>query len=302
MSVDEAFGPISRLQRNIVVWGVVLILLVSLLSMLVSRGLVRPIDALASGVFDLSSGKEDVVVDVKTQDEFGALAQNFNTMVSSIREKSRLIDQQTQENERLMQNILPQQIMERLNSGETIADELQQVTIAYLQVGGLAGRLDAREQAVVLGALMERLEELGENYEVERIKTIGTTFVFGCGVTRTRLDHSKQTVDFAVLALDLLKRINLDHRVDLTFKIGIAAGPLFSAVVGSRQFHYEIWGPAADEAARIRFAAEPGTILVTEAVRQKMDSQHQVIDAEPLSMDGNALRLYQLLLPDMSLV
>jgi len=113
MSVDEAFGPISRLQRNIVVWGVVLILLVSLLSMLVSRGLVRPIDALASGVFDLSSGKEDVVVDVKTQDEFGALAQNFNTMVSSIREKSRLIDQQTQENERLMQNILPQQIMER---------------------------------------------------------------------------------------------------------------------------------------------------------------------------------------------
>ena len=293
MALTEAFGPISSLQRNIIVWGVVLVLFVTLLSMLVSRSIVRPIDALADGVSELRSGKENVVVKVDTQDEFGALAANFNEMVASISEKSRLIDTKSEENDRLLQNILPKAVIDRIKAGEQVADELQQVTVAYLHVTGLDEIDGPVRQGEMLETVLERLVELAENFEAEKIKTIGNTLVFACGVTRARLDHSKQILDFCIAALAVLDRINSEQDTRLNLRIGIAAGPLCSAVVGSRQFHYEIWGHAADQAARMRFAAAPGEILVSETVRQKIETQYALVPAGHLSMDKDDVGLFR---------
>ena len=301
MGLQEAFAPITLLQRNIIVWGVVLILLVSLLSMLVSRSIVRPVEKLSEGVALIGSGREDVVVDINTRDEFGALAQNFNGMVASIREKSRLLSEKTAENDRLMRSALPAPVLERMRAGEKVADELQQVTVAYLQVTGLETAPDVTVQAQILERIIDRLVKLGELYEVEKIKTVGNTLVFGCGVTRTRLDHSKQTVDFVIAAMDVLPRVDTDYRTRLEFKVGIASGSLYSAIIGTDDFHYEIWGPAADEAALIRLNALPGDVLVTDAVRQKIDGQHRLEKALPLSIEGNELSIYRITNPDKTL-
>ena len=300
MGVEEAFGPITRLQRSIIVWGVVLILMVSLLSMLVSRGIVRPIEKLAEGAALIGEGREDVVVDINTRDEFGTLAQNFNKMVANVRQKSQLIADKTAENERLMRNVLPAQVLERVRLGEEVADELQQVTVAYLQVAGLDTASDVMTQSQILDKVTDRLIKLGDLYEVEKIKTVGNTLVFGCGVTRTRLDHSKQAVDFVVAALDVLPRINTDYRTRLAFRCGVAAGPLCSAVVGShsREMHYEIWGPAADEAALIRLNAGPGEVVVTAAVYEKLGEAQEAMEAmQPLTIDGGSLAVYRLVQP-----
>lgn len=301
MSVKEAFEPIAKLQRNIIVWGVVLVLLVSLLSMLISRGVVRPIDALADGVTQLRAGKEDVVVDVRTRDEFGALASNFNEMVANIREKSDLIETKTQENDRLLHNILPKPVIERINAGEKVADELQQVTVAYLQLTGFEAAKGAEKQGELLEDVIERLIELAENFEAEKVKTIGNTLVFACGVTRTRLDHSQQIIDFCLAALSVVERLNAEKDMNMNFRIGIAAGPLYSAVVGSRQFHYEIWGPAADTAAQMRFIAAPGQILITETVRQKVENQYELTAIETVTSDSLESPLF-ILSPDQGRV
>jgi class 3 adenylate cyclase len=107
------------------------------------------------------------------------------------------------------------------------------------------------------------------------------------------LDHSKQTLDFCVAALAALDRINSEEDTSLNFRVGVAAGPLCSAVVGSRQFHYEIWGHAADQAARMRFAAKPGEILVSDIVRQKVDTQYAFVAADHLSMDEGDIALFR---------
>jgi len=294
MSEQEAFAPIANLQRNIVIWGIVLILAVSLLSIIVSHSVMRPIEALTAGVMKLRAGQEDVVVRLDSEDELGTLASSFNDMVEKIREKSQLIETKTRENERLLRNTLPDRIIERIETGEPIADNLQQVTVVYFHTTGLDTVGVVSEQAMLLDRTLERLSELGERFEVERIKTIGNTLVFGCGVTRTRLDHSRQTVVFALAAQTVLDQINAENQSELGFKTGIATGPLVSAVVGTQGFNYEIWGQAADEAARIRFAAGIGQILVTNAVRQKINDNHNFVPVKPLDMDGTEIAIFEL--------
>jgi len=271
----EAFKPISQLQRTITVWGVVLIMTVALLSMLVSRNLIKPIEKLTEGVSRLRSDCHDVHVEITSNDEFGDLANNFNAMVSSIREKSEMIQRKTRENDLLLLNILPEIFIDRYKSGEIIADDLQQVSIAYLHVIGLSkvsSTLGAVKSATYLHELIDQLDNLGQRYEVEKVKTIGGTFIAGCGLTYSRLDHSQIMLEYASDALKLLKKFNHEHNTKLQMKIGIASGPIVSAVVGTRQFHYELWGEAVEVAARIRFEAEPGTIVVSEEVERSLQS------------------------------
>ncbi len=299
MATSEAFNPIAVLQRNILIWGVVLVLITALLSMLISRYFVSPIEKLSDGVRRLSSGQDDVSINIDTRDEFGQLATSFNTMVSSIREKSATIARKTEENEALLLNILPGPIAERFQAGEVVADQLQQVTIAHLQIKGLddmSANLGVTSSAALLHALVDRLDDLGESYEVEPVKTLGNTYIVACGLTRTRLDHSRQTVDFALAALKMLTKFNAENSTQLSLKIGVAAGPVTSAVVGTRQFHYELWGRPADLAARIRFEAKPNSILVTDEVQQKVQDHFNFSKPIRLEYDDMSLDLHSVIL------
>ncbi len=297
ISASEAFRPIGDLQRSISIWGVVLILIVALLSMLVSRYFVSPIEKLADGISALSSGSDDVVVDIQSKDEFGELATSFNDMVANIREKSATIERKTAENKKLLLNILPEPIAARYQDGEQIADQLQQVSIAYLQFVGLnelSDKLGAKTAAEYLHELVDQLDELSDGFEVEKVRTLGSTYIAACGLNHARLDHSRQLVEFSVMAHKTLTRFNAKRSVDLNLKIGVASGPVTSAVVGRRQFQYELWGAGADLAARIRFEAEPGEIIVTEDVMQKLNGAHRFSAQKNLILDGNELQLFSI--------
>ena len=91
MTEEEAFKPIATLQRNILIWTVVLVLLVAFLAIMLSRFFVRPIEKLIAGVAELRSGDTNVKIDITNNDEFGDLASQFNEMAGSIREQSATI-------------------------------------------------------------------------------------------------------------------------------------------------------------------------------------------------------------------
>lgn len=297
MTQDEAFTPTFELQRNILIWGVVLVLSVAFLAILLSRYFVRPIEKLTEGVQALRAGDDDFHVEIETNDEFGDLARNFNTMVDDIRGQSAIIKQKNAENERLLLNILPAPIAERLQDGERIVDHLQQVSIVFVHIVGFAGfseRIGAEASAEHLGMLITLLDDAAERHDVERVRTMGSTYLAACGLTTARLDHAKRTVDFAATALKIVKRFNLDHDAALKMQIGIDSGSAISGVVGAKRFNLELWGETIDIAGRIYREAAPNTILITGDVYERVDTYFNFSPADAIRYHAEELPLYQM--------
>ena len=206
----EAFDPILNLQRNILMWGVVLVLSVAFLAVVLSRYFVRPIEKLTQGVQELSAGADDVNIDIESRDEFGDLARSFNSMVDKLRDQAAVIEEKNAENEQLLLNILPAPIAERMQAGERVADQLQQVSMIYLHIWGfaqLAQEIGAGDSADHLDSLINLFDAAAERYEIERINTLGATYVAACGLITARLDHATRTVDFAVAVLKIVQRL-----------------------------------------------------------------------------------------------
>ncbi len=273
ISEDEAFQPIRQLQRNILVWGVVLILVVAFLAMALARFFVRPIEKLTQGAQSLASGDNDTHVDLESDDEFGELAECFNSMSNTIRTQSDDITTLGAENNRLLHNILPPEIASRVLNGEQVADSLQQVSIANLKLrssGDEALAANPADTAQHLTRLFGMLDELGESYDVERYKTMGNLYIAACGVTQTRLDHSKRVIDFAAAAAKLLMSYNTDHRTDFSLQTGIDSGAVSAGVIGTRRFSFELWGDVIDIAYQLCSIADRNSIVVSASVQDRL--------------------------------
>lgn len=275
ISEQEAFQPIRKLQRNILVWGVVLILAVAFLAMALARFFVRPIEKLTQGVQSLASGEADTHVDLESEDEFGDLADSFNFMAESIRTKTKDVQKLRDENQRLLQNIMPPTIASRVKNGELVADSLQQVSVACLKIEGLneysnnAGTAEAARQ---LSSLYDMFDEFAERHDVESVKTVGNTYLAACGVTLTRLDHSKRVLEFAIAVMKLLQSFNTDHRTEFTLKAGIDSGAVSAGVIGTSRFSYELWGePVATAQQLVEFTAG-SQIVVSESAHDRLKS------------------------------
>lgn len=297
MDRSEAFAPVSALQRNILISSVILVLLVTFAAMVMSRVFVRPIDRLIEGVQRVGGGRHDVVIDLETNDEFGELAQAFNDMVRSIDQQTAVIEEKNAENERLLLNILPAPIAERLKAGERVADRLQQVSVIFIRMLGfaeLSHRKGARESARLLDQMINTLDGAAERHEIERVKIVAETYVAACGVTSPHLDHAKRALDFAVEAINISRRYDLEHGERLSMQVGVNAGPVIAGVVGGKKFVYELWGEPVNIAQRIQLKAEPNTILVTHEVYDRTHAFYTFDRHDPIPYEDDAIPVWQL--------
>ncbi len=296
IDLTEAFAPIRELQRTMLVWSVGLMLIVAFLAILLAQFFVQPIDKLIAAARRIAAGDEDVHVEISSDDEFGDLARNFNNMADSIHLQKEAIAEQNAENERLLLNILPASIAERLQAGERIADHLQQVSVVFIHMLGfseLSERWSAAESAALLEQLIDMLDEAAERYDVERVKTVGETYIAACGLTTARLDHASQCVDFAVSALGIMQRLDQEHEQQLALQIGVNAGPVVSGVVGTTRFNFELWGETVEVANRLHTRAKPNGLLVTENVYQRIDGQNNFRWSEAIVSFGTEVAIYE---------
>lgn len=302
MTVAEAFAPVATLQRNILISSVILVLLVTFAAVALSRLFVRPIEKLIAGVRRVGAGEQDVIIDLDSDDEFGDLAQAFNEMVASIRRQTALIEEKSAENERLLLNVLPAPIAKRLQAGERAVDKLQQVSVVFIRLLGfaeMAQRQGARESAGALEEFINSLDELAERFEIERIKTIGETYASACGLTSPRLDHAKRALDFALEALKIIRKYDMEYEEKLAMQIGINTGPVIAGVVGAKKFRYELWGETVNIAQRIHMAAEPNSILVTQETYDRVHMFYHFERHSPVPDDStNDIMVWRLVTED----
>ena len=275
MDLDEAFAPMRRLARGMLIQSALIMLAITLIVMLLASSFVRPVNELISRVRQAGLGDEDVQIDTSAKDEIGDLARSFKDMVDSVRDQTRLVQETNRENERLLQSVLPASIARRLKSGEKdIADSVPDVSVLFADLGGFTQFCDsvpAHESVAMLNELVSEFDDAAGRFGVEKIKTFGDTYMAACGLCTPLLDHTRRAVDFAREIQRLGKRFNAEHSLDLRLTVGISAGPVVAGIVGRDKFIYDVWGETVLQADLARKQGSAGSIVVTTAVRDKIE-------------------------------
>lgn len=203
--------------------------------------------------------------------------------INSTLEKKRWIDrehkyrQQIEAEKRradaLLQAILPDQIVARLQRGEKIiADRFEEATILFADIVGfapVAARLPAGDLIKRLGGMFSAFDVLTEKHSVEKIKTIGDAYMAASGIPEPAADHADRIVALGKSMLDTLSQ-PAPGGDRFHIRIGVHTGPVIAGLIGRHRFVYDVWGETVNIASRLESQGVADRIQISEATRRAL--------------------------------
>lgn len=188
-------------------------------------------------------------------------------------------DEAQELSERLLLNVLPYPIAERLKRNpEMIADEFHSVSILFADIANftpLSEKITATELVNILGDIFTEIDRIADRYGIEKIKTIGDSYMAVAGLPYPREDHAEAIARMALDMRNNLESHPLCKQHNLVFRIGINTGSVVAGVIGEKKFIYDLWGDAVNTASRMESHGEPGAIQVTRETYEKLKDQFE---------------------------
>jgi class 3 adenylate cyclase len=289
IDVDEAEAPVREFGRKVVIASSAIAFLVSILALLWSYLLTKPLRKLTEGAHRLGAGETNVRVNVSSRDEFGELARVFNEMSGSITSQNEKLAEQARQNQELLLSILPASAVEQRREGDEKANrEFADVSVLFSEIIGMeefGGKIGEAKALSLLGDLIAAFDDAAEKFGIEKVKTIGASYLAVCGLSITRPDHAKRMIQFAEEISRVISVFNREHKSDLRIAIGINSGPVVGGVTGRRKFLYDLWGDTVAIAKKLTSGAG-GAIRVTEGVRTRLGDQFPFHGPTRIEVDG----------------
>ena len=174
-----------------------------------------------------------------------------------------------QKSETLLLNILPKEIAAILkNESRTIADHYDKASVLFADMVGftpLSAQLPPVEMVELLNEVFSYFDSLVDKYNVEKIRTIGDSYMVASGVPRGRPDHAQALVRMGLEMRDYIATHMFCHNQRVNFRIGINSGSMIAGVIGRRKFVYDVWGDAVNIASRMESHGLGGAVQITRA-------------------------------------
>lgn len=187
----------------------------------------------------------------------------------------RLVEGARAETDRLLRNILPDSIAERLKTrpDERIADTFENASILFSDISGfvpLARELGAVRIVDLLNTIVSEFDALATKHGVEKIKTIGDAYMAAAGIPQPVPNNTERVARMAFDMLSVIERLRRETGLDIAIRIGIASGPVMAGVIGTQKFSYDVWGDTVNLASRLESRSEPNRILICPGCRDRL--------------------------------
>ena len=201
-----------------------------------------------------------------------------------------VIEKQRREADKLLRNVLPEDIARRLKADEcAIADYIPDVTVLFADFVGfttLSERLAPNALLHLLNEMFTSFDRLAEKHGLEKIKTIGDAYMIAGGVPTPLEGHSEAVAE---MALEMLEEANrLEKKLGLPFRlrIGIHCGPVIAGVIGLTKFSYDLWGDTVNTASRLESHGAPGMVQVSGAMHERLRDKFELEDRGVIELKG----------------
>jgi adenylate cyclase len=191
--------------------------------------------------------------------------------------------------ERLLLNVLPEPVADRLKREEgVIADRHPEATVLFADIVGftpIAADLPAEGVVALLDEVFTTFDRLADERGLEKIKTIGDAYMLAGGIPVPRDDHCEAVADMA-LAMIAACGSGRVAEAGVRLRVGIDTGPVVAGVIGRRKFIYDLWGDTVNTASRMESHGVPGSIQVTEAVFRRLRGRYRLEPRGAIDVKG----------------
>ena len=207
-------------------------------------------------------------------EQYSVLDQKVRERTLDLEKKSNEIADALQKNEDLILNILPKSIADRMTGAQSsIAEHFSDASILFADLVGFTkiARAASPEQLVdLLGGIFSDFDALTDQLNLEKIKTIGDSYMIAGGVPEPSERHCDRMATMAILMQKHINKIPHFNGTEIQLRVGIHSGPVIAGVIGTRKFAYDLWGDTVNIASRMESHGLPGRIQVSEVVYEKL--------------------------------
>jgi class 3 adenylate cyclase len=197
-----------------------------------------------------------------------------NSNVYQLLESSKKeIEAEKLKSDKLLLNILPAEIAEELKeNGEAPARHYDLVSVLFTdfkEFTQTAEKLSATELVEEINTCFKAFDMICEEFNVEKIKTIGDSYMAVGGLPVHYEGHITNTVKAGIAMADFIidrKRNGGTQKTDFDMRVGIHCGPVVAGIVGVNKFQYDLWGDSVNTASRMESSCEIDKVNISATV------------------------------------
>jgi len=185
--------------------------------------------------------------------------------------------------EELLLNILPKGIAEELKlKGTASTRKYQNSSVLFTDFKGftsLSTSMDPIELVECLDNIFGEFDLVMERNNLEKIKTIGDSYMCASGIPKENKFHAVNIVTAGLELIEVISVFNSKRRLagnkEWEVRIGVHSGALIAGVVGKKKFAYDIWGDTVNIASRMESNSEPGRLNISKATYDLVSEQFE---------------------------
>jgi class 3 adenylate cyclase len=222
---------------------------------------------------------------------FGALVLIFFiafVIYRNYREKAKtniILDKQKAQIESLLQNILPTEVAAELQEkGKATPKYFDHVSVLFTDFKGFTKHADELSPQEVVNALnicFHAFDDIIDKYNLEKIKTIGDSYMCAGGIPVKDDHHPVNIVKAGLEIRDWMEELNRERTAQglatWELRIGIHVGPVVAGVVGRKKYAYDIWGSTVNIASRMESNGEPGLVNISVATYDLVKHRYKCV-------------------------
>ena len=188
-----------------------------------------------------------------------------------INKTKRIIEDEKNRSDKLLLNILPEQTaLELKKHGKVVAKRFDLVSVMFTDFKNFTSyseKLSPEDLVKSVDYYFSKFDEIIEKYQLEKIKTIGDSYMCAGGLPFPSNDHAIRMVLAALEISQFAKesrKSNINNIMPFDLRIGINTGPVVAGVVGTKKFAYDIWGDTVNIASRMEETSLIDKINISE--------------------------------------
>ncbi len=210
-----------------------------------------------------------------------------------LRMAQKIIEMEKEKSDRLLKNVLPVAVANELKEkGKSLPQSFGDVSILFSDIVNFTDcstNLDPITLINELNDLFTRFDEIMEENECERIKTIGDAYLGVCGMPVHKDNHGHKLVKAAIEMVNFLRDRNKDNPIKWEIRIGIHSGEIVGGIVGTKKYIYDIFGDSVNIASRMENHSEPMAINISQDTYELIKDKYTCQIREPLEVKGKGL-------------